>query len=153
MILLSRRSLLGIAAVVDIALHARPGPVAAKLLAGRHNLPPRHLETLLQGLVRANILKGVRGPRGGYELAKERRRITAGDIVRAAMASAGDDGIPPLPESRLVDEVVGPAVARAGEAFLSSLDVITVDDLCRRADELTVFDGEQAHAAIADFAI
>lgn len=153
MILLSRRSLLGIAAVVDIALHARPGPVAAKLLAARHNLPPRHLETLLQGLVRANILKGVRGPRGGYELAKERRRITAGDIVRAAMASAGDDGIPPLPESRLVDEVVGPAVARAGEAFLSSLDVITVDDLCRKADELTVFDAEQAHVAIADFAI
>ena len=61
------------AAVVDIALHARPAPVAAKALAARHNLPPRHLETLLQALVRANILKGVRGPRGGYELARERR--------------------------------------------------------------------------------
>ena len=36
MILLSRRSLLAIAAVVDIALHARPSPVAAKLLAARH---------------------------------------------------------------------------------------------------------------------
>ena len=41
MILLSRRSLLAIAAVVDIALHARPAPAAAKLLAARHNLPPR----------------------------------------------------------------------------------------------------------------
>jgi Rrf2 family transcriptional regulator, iron-sulfur cluster assembly transcription factor len=82
MILLSRRSMLGIAAVVDIAMHARPGPVAAKLLAARHHLPPRHLETLLQALVRSGILKGVRGPRGGYELAKERRKITAGDVVR-----------------------------------------------------------------------
>ena len=45
--LLSRRSMLGIAAVVDIAHHARPTPVAAKALAGRHALPPRHLETLL----------------------------------------------------------------------------------------------------------
>jgi Rrf2 family iron-sulfur cluster assembly transcriptional regulator len=43
MMLLSRRSLLAIAAVVDIAVHARPMPVAAKLLAARHNLPPRHL--------------------------------------------------------------------------------------------------------------
>ncbi|NBQ40628.1 MAG: transcriptional regulator, partial [Alphaproteobacteria bacterium] len=72
--LLSRRSLLAIAAVVDIAIHARPDPVAAKHLAERHQLPPRHLETILQALVRAGILKGVRGPKGGYELATERRR-------------------------------------------------------------------------------
>ena len=51
--LLSRRSVLAIAAVVDIALHSRPSPVAAKALAARHKLPPRHLETLLQGLVHA----------------------------------------------------------------------------------------------------
>ena len=68
--------------------------------AARHNLPPRHLETMLQALVRAGILKGVRGPRGGYEIARERRRITAGDIVRAAMASTGEDSMPPIPEIR-----------------------------------------------------
>ena len=60
--LLSRRSVLAIAAVVDVALHSRSAPVAAKSLAARHKLPPRHLETLLQGLVHAKILKGVRGP-------------------------------------------------------------------------------------------
>jgi Rrf2 family protein len=134
MILLSRRSVLAVAAVVDIALHARPMPVAAKALASRHNLPPRHLETVLQALVRQGILKGVRGPRGGYELARERRRITAGDIVRAAMTVTGEDGSSPLPESRLVDEVVEPAVKRAAEAFLSELDRVTVDDLCREAE-------------------
>jgi len=46
--LLSRRSVLAIAAVVDFALHSRSAPVAAKALASRHKLPPRHLETLLQ---------------------------------------------------------------------------------------------------------
>ena len=35
--------------------------VAAKALAARHELPPRHLETVLQALVRVGILKGVRG--------------------------------------------------------------------------------------------
>jgi Rrf2 family protein len=151
MILLSRRSLLGIAAVVDIAVHARPGPVAAKLLAARHHLPPRHLETLLQALVRTGILKGVRGPRGGYELAKERRRITAGDIVRAAMTSQPDDGMTPEPESLLVELVVGPEVQRAGEAFLSALDQLTVEDLCRKADDRRVFGSERAEHL--DFAI
>lgn len=151
MILLSRRSLLGIAAVVDIALHARPGPVAAKLLAARHSLPPRHLETLLQALVRTGILKGVRGPRGGYELARERRRITAGDIVRAAMSSQAEDGVVPEPESMLVEEIVGPAVRRAGEAFLGALDELTVEELCRRADERRVFAASAAQHL--DFAI
>ena len=65
--LLARRSVLAIASVVDVALHSRSAPVVAKDLAARHKLPSRHLETLLQGLVRAKILKGVRGPRGGYE--------------------------------------------------------------------------------------
>jgi Rrf2 family transcriptional regulator, iron-sulfur cluster assembly transcription factor len=151
MILLSRRSMLGIAAIVDIAMHARPGPVAAKLLASRHNLPPRHLETLLQALVRSGILKGVRGPRGGYELAKERRKITAGDIVRAAMASAPDEGDFNEPESELVDIVISPAVRAAGSAFLATLDNYTVEDLCGKAEENRVFSNEGS--AAVDFAI
>lgn len=133
MMLLSRRSLLAIAAVVDIALHARPQPVAAKLLAARHTLPPRHLETLLQALVRAGILKGVRGPRGGYELARERRRISAADIVRAAMQDGGEDALGPMPHSALIDDVIAPEVDVASAAFLSSLDGVTVEELCRRA--------------------
>jgi Rrf2 family protein len=137
-ILLSRRSQLAIAAVVDIALHARPQPVAAKLLAARHDLPPRHLETLLQALVRVGILKGVRGPRGGYELARERRRISAGQIARAAMQD-GEDGLGPMPRSRLIDEIVAPQVQRASDAFLAALDGLTVEDLCRQAEAGAVF--------------
>lgn len=130
--LLSRRSLLAIAAVVDIALHARPAPVPAKLLAGRLGLPPRHLETLLQALVHAGILKGLRGPRGGYELARERRRITAGDITRAAMDDPAED-LAPLPPSALIDAVIAPKVTAASAAFLATLDAVTVEELCRDA--------------------
>src|SRR5215212_3644457 len=139
MFLLSRRSLLAIAAVVDVALHARPLPVAAKHLAARHNLPPRHLETVLQALVRQGILKGVRGPRGGYELARERRRITAANVVRAAMTAAGEEPGAPPAASRLVEAVVAPVVQQADEAFLAALAAVTVEDLCQRAEEQAVF--------------
>ncbi|MEZ0172510.1 Rrf2 family transcriptional regulator [Microvirga sp. TS319] len=135
---LSRRSLLAIAAVTDIALHARPMPVSAKALAARHNLPPRYLEPVLQALVRQGILKGVRGPRGGYELARERRRITAGDIVRTAMTAQEDEGSAPIPESRLAEAVVAPLVTKGTEAFLAELDKVTVEDLCNRAQEEAV---------------
>jgi Rrf2 family protein len=108
-------------------------PVSAKALAARHNLPPRYLEPVLQALVRHGILKGMRGPRGGYELARERRRITAGDIVRVAMTVKEDETTAPVPESRLAEAVVAPLVQRGAEAFLAELDRVNVDDLCREA--------------------
>jgi Rrf2 family iron-sulfur cluster assembly transcriptional regulator len=62
--ILSRKRLLAIAAVVDVALQKDAQPIAAKTLAARHGLPPRYLEAVLQALVRGGILKGVRGPHG-----------------------------------------------------------------------------------------
>jgi Rrf2 family iron-sulfur cluster assembly transcriptional regulator len=148
MILLSRRCLLAIAAVVDVALHARPSPVAAKALAARHNLPPRHLETLLQSLVRGNILKGVRGPRGGYELARERRRISVADIVRAALDEA-DDEDDATDGSDILKRVIDPLVEDAGRGFLAALDQVTVEELCRRVDQSAL----DRKASDADFTI
>ncbi|MBX9760702.1 MAG: Rrf2 family transcriptional regulator [Beijerinckiaceae bacterium] len=150
MMLLSKRALLAVAAVVDVAMHARPSPVAAKALAGRHNLPPRHLETLLQSLVRANILKGVRGPKGGYELARERRRITMGEIVRVAILSEESDDATAANSSKLISTVVGPMVAEAGESLIAALDAVTVEDLCKRSQHAGVFEG--ARTAV-DFTI
>jgi Rrf2 family protein len=142
--------MLAIGAVVDIALHSRPSPVAAKALAARHRLPPRHLETLLQGLVHAKILKGVRGPRGGYELARERRRITLGEIVRTAVSLSTADPEDVGAHSRLLEKVIDPSVRKAGEPFLANLDSITVEDLCELAEKANILDDEKA---LADFAI
>jgi Rrf2 family transcriptional regulator, iron-sulfur cluster assembly transcription factor len=148
--LLSRRSVLAIAAVVDVALHCAKAPVAAKALAARHKLPARHLETLLQGLVHARILTGVRGPRGGYELARERRRITVGEIVRTAMSlsTADPENLGAL--SVLLERVIDPPVRRAGETFLGNLDAITVEQMCETAEKSHVLNDEKVGS---DFAI
>src|SRR5450631_330715 len=81
---LSRKTMLALEAVIDIAYNARPEPVQAKEITARQGVPQRYLEQVMQQLVRAGILKGVRGPRGGYRLARERRRISVGDVVRVA---------------------------------------------------------------------
>jgi Rrf2 family protein len=132
--LLPRKGILAIAAVIDIALHARGRPVAAKALAARHRLPPRHLEPVLQALVREGILKGVRGPRGGYELAREQRRISADDILRAA--GTVDEEEESFAGSALLSDVVGPALAQAEHAFSAALARISVEDLTRTAEGL-----------------
>lgn len=130
--LLPRKGVLAIAAVIDIALHANGRPVAAKALASRHDLPPRHLEPVLQALVRQGILKGVRGPRGGYELAREQDRITADDILRAA-GTVDEIGESPQTASSLLGEVVIAALAQAEQAFSSALSDISIEQLARTA--------------------
>jgi Rrf2 family transcriptional regulator, iron-sulfur cluster assembly transcription factor len=131
--LLPRKGILAIAAVIDIALHARGRPVAAKALATRHRLPPRHLEPVLQALVRHGILKGIRGPRGGYELAREQRRITADEILRAA-GTVDDIDAKPVNASNLLDQVVIPALSEAEQAFAAALSRINIEELARSAE-------------------
>ena len=133
--LLPHKGVLAIAAVIDVAMQARGHPISAKMLAERHGLPPRHLEPVLQALVRDGILKGIRGPRGGYELARERRQVTANDILRAAetVEEAGD----PRPVgSELLKRVVLPALANAEQEFGVALSRINIEDMARSAESL-----------------
>jgi Rrf2 family iron-sulfur cluster assembly transcriptional regulator len=116
-------------AALDVALHARGRPVSSKELAARHDLPPRRLETLLQALVRAGILKSVRGPAGGYELARERRRLGVGEIVRVALRAEEEEEQAPA----LLVAVLEPLIAETEEASLARLDSITLEDLYARA--------------------
>ena len=137
MALLPRKGLLAIAAVIDVALHGKGRPVSAKALAARHSLPARHLEPVLQALVRMGILRGIRGPRGGYELARERRRITTDDILRAAGTIEEEaNGSVTANGSVLVSTVVIPAVGQAERAFSAALNRINLDELVRRAEPL-----------------
>lgn len=131
--LVSRKGILAIAAVIDVALNSRSRPVSAKALATRHKLPPRHLEPVLQALVRDGILKGIRGPHGGYELAREHKKITAEDILRAA-SSAEDDLDDSGPMSPLVADVVRSALAEAERSFSTALARINIEDMAKRAE-------------------
>jgi Rrf2 family protein len=144
MTLLPRKGVLAIAAVIDVALQDDGRPVSAKTLAARHGLPPRHLETVLQALVRDGILKGVRGPRGGYELARERRKVTANDILRAAGTADENDDAPG--GSELLNRVVLPALANAERQFGVALGRINVDEMVRNAATLNPFEGRVARS-------
>ena len=128
--ILPRKGILAIAAVVDIALNDGDHPVSAKALATRHGLPPRHLEPVLQALVREGILKGIRGPGGGYELAGEPRDITAAQILRATELAEDTD---PTPQSTspLLADIVLPTVVHAEKALSDALARITVEDMVR----------------------
>jgi Rrf2 family transcriptional regulator, iron-sulfur cluster assembly transcription factor len=101
----------------------------------RLGLSERHLEPLLQALARHDILKSTRGPRGGYELAREERRITADDILRAVGTTAEMD-CTLIADSALLKDAVLPVLGQAEEAFSAELVRINVEDLVQSAAEL-----------------
>lgn len=127
----SRKTLLAIEAVVDIALHARPDPVQSRDLTKRQGVPQRYLEQVMQQLVHEGILRGVRGPKGGYTLARERRRITVGKIVRIVDAMERKDETAPV--STLYEQIIRPMWDEIGTHTLETLDKVTVEQLCEDA--------------------
>ena len=149
MLKLSRKTSLALEAVIDIAFNARPEPVQAKEITARQGVPQRYLEQVMQQLVRAGILKGVRGPRGGYRLARERRRISVGDVVRVA-ESIEDDEEKHVPRSDLGQRIVAPFVVSLQDELMTRLDSVSIEDLCQRARHV-VMDADAE--AGADFTI
>lgn len=134
MLRLPRKTLFAIEAVLDIAYHAGAEPVQSREITQRQGIPRRYLEQTLQDLVRRGVLLGVRGPRGGYRLARERRRITVGEIVRIiGKGELHGEETSELSASPLGNQVVRPLWEELQEQIMTRLDEISIDDLCLRA--------------------
>ena len=69
-------------AMLDLSLHFGEGPIMVKDIARRHNLSERYLEQLLIPLKTAGLVRGIRGARGGFMLAKPPSEIRLLDIIR-----------------------------------------------------------------------
>lgn len=136
---LPNKTLVAIEAVLDIAFNAAGSPVQSGDITQRQGIPRRSLEPVLQQLTRAGILTGVRGPRGGYRLARERRRITLGEIVR--VISGKDEAMGTIADadgSELGLKVVRPLWGELGAEVMRRLDEVTLDELCWRAEQAGV---------------
>ena len=103
-------------------------------ISERQNIPPRYLEPVLQELVRMGILSGVRGPRGGYRLARERRRITLGEIVGVSQSlETADDPVDHDGDSGIARMIVRPRLRTIRQKWVEDLHGITIEDLFQAA--------------------
>lgn len=68
--------------MVDLTLHANGDYIALKDISERQNISVKYLEQIVSVLGKAGMLKSVRGPQGGYKLAKDPSEYTAGDILK-----------------------------------------------------------------------
>ncbi len=134
MIRLTKKLLFAIEAVLDIAYNAGAVPVRSIEITEREGIPRRYLEPVLQELVREGILIGIRGPSGGYRLARQRDRISLGDIVRTVrQLETAEDPISDPAGSVLGHQVVRPLWLELQDETMRRLDALTLEDLCNRA--------------------
>jgi len=128
MIQFSKRLFYAIEAVLYIAYNAASDPMSSKEIASKQGMPPRYLEQMMQKLVRAGVLRGVRGPRGGYLLAREKRRITLADICTAL----GDDETIPT-STALGNQIVVPVIRKFQSSMVDQLHGTTIAELFDQA--------------------
>ncbi len=80
---ISRPTGYAILAVGFIAQNQKQGIVLSQSVSKKYNIPLEYLLKILQQLVRANVLRSKRGPRGGFNLAQPAKKITMLQIIEA----------------------------------------------------------------------
>jgi len=134
---LSTRGRYATRAMYDLALHQGQGPVPLREISARQEISEKYLEQLFLKLRRAGLIRSVRGPGGGYLLARDAKKITMKDILRTVEG--------PLTPVFCVDDPPGKRCRRAqdcamrkfwqelGEKILDCLEKQTLGGLCQRA--------------------
>ena len=80
---LTTKGRFAVTAMLDLALHATKGPVTLAGISERQKISLSYLEQLFGKLRRRELVESVRGPGGGYNLAREAARVTVADIIKA----------------------------------------------------------------------
>lgn len=124
----------GLEAVIFVALNAGADPVSSKQICAYQDVLPRHLEPVLQVLVKAGILKGTKGPRGGYTLAREKRRIQVDEIfsLLSCCNNISDKNYNKYTIKQ--DGVVANLNNEISSHISAHLKKITIEDLCRKIE-------------------
>lgn len=124
--------MVAVAIVLDIAFHgSSDSVVSAAELAERTGMARRTLEPLLQAMSREHLLDSIRGPNGGYRLARPARLIKLSDVISVGLNSL-EEAAPDL-TGRLQHAVIDPLWVEFDTSLQARTDALTVEDLLRRA--------------------
>ena len=136
---LSTKGKYGVRAVFEIARNYGKGPLTIKEIADRQGISFSYLEQILHRLGKAGLIESVRGPAGGYLLARKPSNLTIGDIVRAlegpiALSHCLEPG--ESDECNQADDCVARMVwAKVGAKIEEALDSISFNDLLLQQQE------------------
>ena len=136
---ITTKSRYGTRLILDLALNAQNQPVRLSEISKRQSISLKYLEKLIRKLKKAGFVKSMRGPYGGYMLAKPMEDISVGGIVRVL------EGSDTITDCTMSDNVCG-MCTRAGEcltqyiwsetgkAIFEKLDSLKIDELIQKTN-------------------
>jgi Rrf2 family iron-sulfur cluster assembly transcriptional regulator len=141
---ISTKGKYSVRAVVDIAQNSNGSPVTLKAISEREGISLLFLEQLFQQLRKGDIVKSIRGPFGGYVLARDASEITVGEVVRLVEPPLYSNSCFDKEESahdcRIADSCVSGAIWRQLDEHINSfMDSITLAELINRPKSEVVY--------------
>src|SRR5690554_6177112 len=127
---ISTKGRYGLTIMIHLAKKYGEGPVSLKLIAKDHGPSEHYLEQLATPLRNAGLIKSVRGAYGGYKLASEPKKITAGDIIRVL-----EGPITPVEGIENEEPAKQALWMRIRDAVKEVLDTTTLEDLKHHNEE------------------
>lgn len=145
MIRISTRGRYALRAMVDVVQHADGVPVPRQKIAERQNISPDYVAQLFRELAEVGLVEGVKGPGGGYRLARPATAITARDVVEAVEGPVAlvhcvipEEHPPCTRVDRCVTHLLW---KRLSEAVTDILGSVTLEDLSKKADQVSTEEG------------
>ncbi len=133
---LSTRGRYAVMAMADLARYSNGGPKALSDIAQRQVISLSYLEQLFAQLRRNGLVKSVRGPGGGYLLARPPEETPIADIMMAVNEPARKQGPAPAPSTGRPGGGVGSVTEYLWEEvdnrIYSFLNSVTLADVCER---------------------
>ncbi|KOO47006.1 cysteine metabolism transcriptional regulator CymR [Priestia koreensis] len=126
---ISTKGRYGLTIMIELAKKYGEGPISLKTIAQTHNLSEHYLEQLISPLRNARLVKSIRGAYGGYILADEPVRITAGDVI-----SVLEGPISPVEVLEDEEPAKRELWIRIRDAVKEVLDSTTLEDLANHTD-------------------
>jgi Rrf2 family protein len=132
---LSAKTQYGIVSLIELAaIYERGGVLQVAEIAQRQGIPDRYLEQMLTSLRRARILRSIRGPRGGYQLARPPAEILVQEVVSTL---EGEPSLRGASERATAEfDVLTALEEQLAAARRRILEGTSVQDLLERRDQL-----------------
>jgi Rrf2 family transcriptional regulator, iron-sulfur cluster assembly transcription factor len=129
----------GVRSLCDIAYHGMGNPVQVRSISERQGISPRYIEQIFLKLRKGGVVKSLRGPTGGYLLARRPEEITVGDVIRAVDGKSiqlvncrGKQGSKKSCE-RLKICAVSDIWGEASKILTDYFDSVTLNQICKEA--------------------
>ena len=133
----------GIISLVDICIYSHNSVVTVINISARQNISAKYLEQILPQLRQANIIRSVKGAKGGYTLTRPAEKITLRDVINALDSTVlGDVSFDTKKESLIADALSECLWSKMTAYLQDFTGNVTLRDIADRYDRLSGGDNE-----------